>query len=143
METYAEMKARHQREFNALPIGAAFSKDQFERMMREWGLPVDAVDQIYSLGYGAYIQRKDADLIHQTAERIEKEEKDAIAADETGLGFIKEMFYRELCDHECFYTNDISEMLDALEITREQLNADPRLKAGLQAAWNEGREKGL
>lgn len=143
METYAEMKKRHQREFDALPIGAAFTEESFRRMMEGWGLTMDEVDKIYSIGHGCYIQKKDADLLHQTMERAERERAEALAADETGLGYIKSMFDYELRNYECFYINSISNMLDALDLTEEQVNADPRLKAGLEAAWKAGREAGL
>ena len=143
METYQEMKARHQREFNALPIGAAFTEESFRQMMERWGLTMDDVDKIYSIGYGCYIQKKDADLLHQTMERIEREKSEALAADTTGMGYIKQMFDYELRNYECFYTNDTSDMLRALDLTEEQVNADPRLKAGLSAAWKAGREAGL
>ena len=143
METYQEMKARHQREFNALPIGAAFTEESFRQMMERWGLTMDDVDKIYSIGYGCYIQKKDADLLHQTMERIEREKSEALAADTTGMGYIKQMFDYELRNYECFYTNDTSDMLRALDLTEEQVNADPRLKAGLSAAWKAGRAAGL
>ena len=143
METYQEMKARHQREFNALPVGAAFTEESFRQMMERWGLTMDDVDKIYSIGYGCYIQKKDADLLHQTTERIEREKSEALATDTTGLGYIKQMFDYELRNYECFYTNDTSDMLRALDLTEEQVNAAPRLKAGLSAAWKAGREAGL
>lgn len=143
METYQEMKERHQREFNALPIGAAFREEGFRRMMEGWGLTMEEVDKIYSIGHGCYIQKKDADLLHQTMERIDKEKAEALAADLTGLGYIKQMFAYELRNYECFYTGDVNDMLNALDLTEEQINADPRLKAGLRAAWKEGREAGL
>lgn len=54
METYQEMKERHQREFNALPIGAAFREEGFRRMMEGWGLTMEEVDKIYSIGHGFY-----------------------------------------------------------------------------------------
>ena len=143
METYQEMKARHQREFNALPVGAAFTEESFRQMMERWGLTMDDVDKIYSIGYGCYIRKKDADLLHQTTERIEREKSEALATDTTGLGYIKQMFDYELRNYECFYTNDTSDMLRALDLTEEQVNAAPRLKAGLSAAWKAGREAGL
>lgn len=34
MSTYQEMRLRQQQEFNALPLGFAFSQEQFDEMMR-------------------------------------------------------------------------------------------------------------
>ena len=55
---------------------------------------------------GGYVQKKDADLLHQTTERHNKEMEAAIAEDKTGEGFIYEMFLYELDNHEYGYTRD-------------------------------------
>ena len=38
METYQKLKARHENEVNALPLGFAFSKEQFEEMKLKLGV---------------------------------------------------------------------------------------------------------
>jgi hypothetical protein len=38
MNRYAELKKKHQKELNKLPMKAAFGKEQFKKMMEEWGL---------------------------------------------------------------------------------------------------------
>jgi hypothetical protein len=60
--------------------------------------------------------------------------QDAIAADATGDGFIYDMFYDELANHEYCITYDLDETLDALNLTAEQVNADKRLLHGLNKA---------
>ena len=40
MNAYAKLKARQQQEFNALPLGFAFSNQQFKEMMQTWGLEI-------------------------------------------------------------------------------------------------------
>ena len=63
MNTYQEMQLRQQQEFNTLPLGFAFNKDQFDKMMRGWGLhPERDVKKICSIGAGGYIQKKDVEL---------------------------------------------------------------------------------
>lgn len=37
MESYREMRERQQKEFNELPLGFAFSDEQFNKMMEGWG----------------------------------------------------------------------------------------------------------
>ena len=37
MNAYQEMKDRQQKEFDAFPMGAAFSNQQFKDMMEKWG----------------------------------------------------------------------------------------------------------
>lgn len=59
---------------------------------------------------------------------------DAIAADLTGDGFIYDMFDYELANHEYAYTQDLSDTLDALNLTVEKVNADSRFLHALQKA---------
>ena len=143
MNKYAELRQRQQEEFNELPLGFAFSQKQFDEMMRGWGLdPEKDVDKIYSIGAGGYVQKKDADLLHQTRKRHDTEMEAAIAEDKTGEGFIYEMFLYELDNHEYGYTRDADDTLDALGYTAEEVLGDPRLKRGIEKAITEicGRE---
>lgn len=75
--------------------------------MEKWGLDARKqadLDKVYSIGYGGYIQKKDADLLHETRARHDAEMAAAIAEDTTGEGFIYEMFLYELYNHEYGYT---------------------------------------
>ena len=83
-------------------------------MMQGWGLdPENDQDKIYSIGYGGFVRKKDADLLHTTTARHAEELAAAIAADPTGDGFICEMFRCELDNHEYSYTMDLSDTLEA------------------------------
>lgn len=135
MNRYAEMRQRQQEEFNALPLRFAFGQEQFNEMMEKWGLnPEKDCDKILSIGYGGYVQKKDAELLHQTQARHDAEMEKAVAEDETGEGFIYEMFLNELADHEYGYTRDTEDTLDALGYTAEEVLSDPRLKHGFEKA---------
>ena len=135
MNEYQKLRDRQQQEFNALPLGFAFSDKQFAEMMQEWGLdPEKDTDKILSIGYGGFVQKKDADLLHTTTARHEAELSAAIEADKTGDGFICDMFRAELDNHEYSYTMDLSDTLDALGYTAEDINADKRLLHGLERA---------
>ena len=137
MEHYNDMRARHQAEVNALPLKFAFGRDQFKRMLEEWNITEEEARNgaIYSLsGSGGYYLASDSDLIRDTFKRISKEEKAAIAEDLTGEGYIYEMFYYELNNHEFSYTGDISETLDALGLTAEEVNSNKALQNGLKKA---------
>ena len=135
MNKYAELRQRQQEEFNALPLGFAFSQKQFNEMMEGWGLdPEKDLDNILRLPGGGYVQKKDASLLHQTTERHDAEMAAAIAEDTTGEGFIYEMFLYELDNHEYGYTRDTEDTLDALGYTMEQVQADARLLRGFQRA---------
>ena len=138
MNQYAELKEKQQKEFNALPLGFAFGEKQFAEMMRKWGLdPRNDLGKIYSIGSGGYIQKKDAELLHKTIDRLDAEKKAAIEEDKTGEGFIYEMFLCELDNHEFSYTGDTEDALDALGYTAAEIIEDPRLKRGIEKAATE------
>lgn len=135
MNRYAELKQRQQKEINALPLGFAYSNQQFSEMMKNWGLdPEKDTDKIYRLPGGGFIQKKDHALLHETLDRQDEELQAAIAADDTGEGFIYEMFRTELDDHEFGYTKDTESTLDALGYTAAEVLDNPRLKRGLEKA---------
>ena len=134
MNTYQEMKDRQQKEFDAFPIGAAFSNQQFQQMMKKWGLTVNDTDKICSIGGGCYIRKTDKEALRDLINRLNKEKQDAIAADTTGDGFIFDMFVYELANHEYCITYDLEDTLDALGLTAEQINADKRLTHSLNKA---------
>lgn len=138
LNNYAELHQRQQAEFNALPLGFAFSQEQFDEMMRDWGLnPSKDKKKIYSIGAGGYVQKKDAELLRQTREKHSAEMAAAIEADKTGGGFIYEMFLYELDNHEYGYTRSVEDTLDALNYTADDINADKRLLHGLEKACAE------
>lgn len=135
MNLYQEMRDKQQEEFNALPLGFAFGHKQFEEMMRGWGLhPERDVKKICSIGAGGYIQKKDVELLRQTSDRHKQELASAIETDTTGDGFIFQMFYCELNNHEYGYTGDADDTLDALNYTMEQVQSDQRLRRGFERA---------
>lgn len=119
MNAYKQLKDKHQNEMDAFPLGAAFSKEQFEKMMQGWGLTVNDVDKICSLGCGYFIRKSDKERFLEMSARFKKEMQDAIAADKTGDGFIYEMFLYELANHEYCITYDYEETFDALSLTEK------------------------
>lgn len=135
MNKYMELKERQQQEVNALPLGFAFNEKQFNEMMVGWGLdPEKDLDKIVSIGYGGFIQKKDRTIMHETFDRHKREMKEAIAADPTGEGFIFDMFLRELENHEYGYTGDMTDALEALGFTAQEVVDDPRLNRGISKA---------
>lgn len=134
MNAYQQLKDRQQKEFNAFPLGAAFSNQQFEEMMQKWGLTKNDTDKICSLGCSCFIRKSDKKRFLEMSARFKKEMQDAIIADKTGDGFICDMFLYELANHEYCITYDYEETFDALGLTEEQVNADKRLLHGLEKA---------
>ncbi|EJW93264.1 hypothetical protein EVA_18630, partial [gut metagenome] len=70
MNKYAELRNRQQAEFNSLPLGFAFSNEQFSKMMKGWGLdPEKDCDKIYRITCGSFIRKKDHAHLHEVMNR--------------------------------------------------------------------------
>ena len=143
MNQYKVLSDRHQREVDAFPFMFAFSQKQFdEGMVERFGLKPTDTDKILSIGGGGYIRKSDRDALHEMMNRHAAETQAAIDADETGEGFVRDMFVYELDNHEYSYTWDLEPTLDALGLTLEEVEADPKLKHGLQEARKIIRRRG-
>jgi hypothetical protein len=147
MNRYKALKEKHQQEVNTFPMRFAFSDKQFEEGMRELGLSPEDTDKIYALpGTGGFYKRTDAPTLHEMFDRHEKERQEAIAGDQTGDGYIFDMFYYELGNHEYCYTGSTEQTLDYLDFTMDEINKDKRLKHGLEKAkkaqWEADRKRG-
>ena len=134
MNKYKELKSRQQKEIDAFPLGACFSNKQFEEMMAKWDLTVNDTDKICSVGGGCYIRKSDKDAFLEMFKRFDREKQDAIKEDRTGNGFIYDMFLYELANHEYCITNDLTDTLDAVDLSQEEINKDKRLSHGLNKA---------
>lgn len=134
MNQYYELKNKHEKEMNNFPFMFAFSQKQFNEGMEKLGLQPDETDKIFSIGGGGYIRRTDSKALSDMMKRHEQERAAAIAADSDGTGFIYDMFYYELANHEYCITWDVSETLDALGFTIEEVNKDPRMIEALKRA---------
>ena len=134
MSTYTEIKKRQQEEFDKFPLGFAFSNAQFVEMMKNWGLSPEDTDKICRIPAGGFIQKKDVVAFMEMNRRHKQEKKEAVEADVTGNGYIFQMFYYELKNHEYGYTGDAEDTLDALGYTCEDIQADKRLLHGFEKA---------
>lgn len=132
MNPYVEMKQRHQKEVNEFPLGFAFSKEQFAEMMAKWNLTPEDTDKIYSIGGGGYVRKSDSEAMHEMFERHAAEREVAIR--ENKNDYLYHMFNYELANHEYGYTGDLTDTLDALDLTIEDVNANPQMDAALKRA---------
>lgn len=130
---YREFKDEWSKKFNALPLKAAFGKEQFERMMKEWGLTTSDEDlkKIASLGYGAFCLRSDVHLFNEHWRAQEKAEKEFFANDDN----LKDAFIEEMWNHECGYTWEFEEAIKALDLDPKHLSK--REKVCFEAAKKE------
>ena len=140
--TYSELKERQQQEINAFPFIWAFNESQLADGMRRLGLdPEKDKDKLCSIGAGGVIRKTDAEAMRAMFDRHRRELLDAIEADSTGEGFIYDMFYTELANHEYSYTGDVTDAVNACGLTVEQLNANPALIIGLKKAADDQRDE--
>lgn len=95
-ETYEQMRKRHQEEFNEFPLGAAFSNEQFDKMMYKFGLTPEDTDKILSIGNGCFIRKSDKESFHE----IMKRHSDEMEAAMKDIEFFKSAVLYEMCNHE-------------------------------------------
>ena len=133
MNPYLALKQKHQKEINDFPFGFAFSDTQFNEMMVErFGLTPEDTDKIYSIGNGGYIRKCDSEAMHEMLERHAAEREVAIR--ENKDDYLYHMFNYELANHEYSYTGDLTDTLDALGLTLEDIEADTRMDEALKRA---------
>lgn len=133
MNIYETMKEQHQKEVNDFPMFFAFSEKQFNEGMKKFGFDPSETNRIYSLNGGGYYKKTDAERLHNMFNRHDEEMKKAMS-DKT---FVYDMFYYELGNHEYGYTRDITDTLDALGLTTEEVNNNNLLSNCLQKACQE------
>lgn len=131
MGKYSELKAKHQKEVDAFPFGFAFNTKQFNEMMGKWGLTPDDTDKIYSIGGGGYVRKCDSEAMDKMFKRHALERKMAC---KYGDEYLFEMFAYELANHEYCITHDLTDTLEALDLTIEQINTDPKMADALKRA---------
>ena len=133
MNPYVELKTKHQKEIDNFPFGFAFSETQFNEMMVErFGLTPEDTDKIYSIGGGGYVRKADADAMHEMFERHAAEREVAIR--ENKDDYLYHMFNYELANHEYGYTGDLTDTLEALNLTLEDIEANPQMDEALKRA---------
>ena len=138
---YELLKNTHQEEFDKFPIKFAFTEKQFEESMKELGLTANDTDKVVGISNaGGFIRKTDVKRFNEMVSRFRKEEEEAIKNDETGEGYIKDMFEYELANHEYGYTYELADTLDALGLTINEINKNEKLKHGLQLALERYKE---
>lgn len=132
---YRELKEINQKQFNNFPMGFAFSREQFTKEMERLGVTSEA--DLIGIGGGGFIRATDKAaflaMLEETAARIQQE----IDADPDGMGFVKDMFYEELANHEYCISCDLTDTLEALGYTAQEVNDNEKLRRGLMAAIKE------
>ncbi len=133
MESYNTIRARHQAEVNAFPLGFAFNKEQFAEMMEKFGLPNDAdgCRQIVSLPFGGFLKKADIPAWRELCKRHDEEMKE-MRRDRKEL---TEAFRYEFANHECQYGMQNEEVCNAVGLTWDEVQNDAELLKIFQSAY--------
>lgn len=132
---YRELREKHQREVNSLPIYYAFGQKQLQDVFNKLGLNIEKdMDKVTSLyGVGDIVLKTDVSYVLSVFDRHWKEKKDMMQDDE----FVKDMFVTELGNHEWVITMDDSETLTACGLSISKVAGDQRLLELFSKAKNE------
>lgn len=139
MNKYEEMKNRQQQEYNKATEGnliVAFTESQVYEEMAKIGLNPTERDQLTEIGFGGYIRNSFVDEYNAMFERFDKELKEAMAADETGDGFLHDMFLYEFENPHTF-TESVNDILALFGFKSEDLKTDNRLQKAFDGAYFE------
>lgn len=131
---YIDLKSKHQQEVNDFPMKFAFSESQFTTAMEELGLTKEDKNKVVGISGGGFIRKTDAKAFAEMFERQSKELNEAIRSDESGEGFILDMFTYELCNHEYGITYEEDDALIALGLSPQSVADSPSLSNGLRLA---------
>lgn len=127
METYSELKQRHQQRMEDFKgIFFAFSEEQFKTGLADLRRETqDFESKIVSIGHGGFVLKSKIKEFEEMLDTNERERK-AFKANEKQL--IDAIAY-ELANHEYGYTGDITDALEALDLTIESIPAEVLTKA--------------
>ena len=93
METYQQMKERHSKAYGELPIMYAFSDEQFEKGLAEFGC---TIEEVVSIGYGGFMPKADVPRLKAYLDQSSAEEAEAMKDAEFAYG----AFLYEIGNHE-------------------------------------------
>lgn len=143
MNSYEKLRNENQERYNRFAdtdnnIVCFFSDKQFQEVLEKTGLTEEQfADSYYHLISGAYVRKDKSAELDKIWEENEKAIANAIKNDPDGRHFVKDMFSYEMANHEYSYTRDLSDTLDSLGYTTDEINKNPKLLNGLNAALND------
>lgn len=139
METYAQMKQRHQEEYNSFAekhVHYAFGREQTEELLNKLGMTAEQVAASYcGLPGGGIILKKDYPLLVDLFNRQAQEWK-AMRKSEDQL---YRMFYQTMADYEYIVTGDDMEIIAHCGISKKEFNSAKRYPK----AWFRAKEQYL
>lgn len=132
-KSYNELREGQQKVFNDFTncyCFFAFSDEQFNEGMKKLGLKPTDKDKIYRMGMGGFILRERSKEYHAMMVALDDEMKDYMCE----YDFAKDAFACEMANHEYCLSHDIEEVLEALNLTAEDIDESVILYTALKAA---------
>lgn len=140
MNQYQELKQKHFEELNNFPFLVAFDSIGLGFGLKKLGLKPTDTDKITLVNKSVFVKNEDVQAWKEMIARHKKEMREAIKNDKTGTGFIYDMFFYELNNHEYGYTFDDKDTIEILGYSRKDIENNPSLKNGLQLAKDKIRQ---
>lgn len=121
-ETYRELKARQQKEFNNFEgMFFAFSNERLYEGMKAQGLDPKDTDKIVSIGAGGFLLKSRREDFRAMNKRFEKEKRERSKEEK----YLVEAIAYELANHEFAVTGDATDALEELDVDAGTL--DPKI----------------
>ena len=128
MSKYSTFKKSKQQRVDEFPMMFAFSQEQLEEGKARLGVTDNK--ELLSIGAGGFIRKSDREEFDNLFIQLDKELAENLNDDE----FLYEAFLYELANHEYCYSWDLTDSLDVLGLTVEQVKADDRMYSILKKA---------
>ena len=125
---YKKYKENKQKEFDKLPIHWAFGMQQFKELLQKLNLQDTPEDlkKLVNIGCGGLMLKSD---LHLLENHIETFSKDKLLFWLThNFRFAYSALRQEMNNHEYYYTGDITDTLESLNITFEDIQKNAYLK---------------
>lgn len=134
--TYKEIKEKYQKQINDFPCIVAFSKKSVEEKLSN--LNVNSIDDLKQIIPGYFIRKSDIEDFKQININKQVEIK-TLYNGYKGYRFAKSMFKYELNNQEYCITYDLTDTLETLNLTLEEIEENKNLRIGLKLALKEIR----
>ena len=134
MSKYSTFKKSKQQKVDEFPMMFAFSQEQFEEGKARLGVTDNK--ELLSIGAGGFIRKSDREEFDNLFIQLDKELAENLNDDE----FLYEAFLYELANHEYCYSWDLTDSLDVLGLTVEQVKSDDRMYSILKKALVQYKE---
>ena len=134
--TYKSVEEKYQKQINNFPCIVAFSKKSVKEKLSN--LNVNSIDDLKQIIPGYFIRKSDVEDFKQININKQNEIK-ALYNGYKGYRFAKSMFKTLLNDFEYIYSNDLTDTLEALHLTLEEIESNKNLRIGLKLALKEIR----